>query len=782
MRRLRERYFRWLVRRRGPALGVLAAASALAAWGAARVPVDYSVEQFFPAWGEERRVYEEYRAHFPREDVRFSLFWRDRRPMGAAVYRDMARAVDAFREAGLTGFQWVGTAEVAETATVEGEPRLSIVPLVREGEPDGPSLRERLERHRDDPRFRGVLWNADQSVFAVHGYLDQARNHFQGRRAVERALTARLDSLRPPEASLVLSGIPVIRSRVPEMLERDQALFVVGGFLAFLAVLWLMLRHGGQVLLCLAPVAAGYVATLGLMALTGTAVTVLTSFIPVVVLVVGASDAVHLVAEFRREARASAGPREAVVRAFTSLSPACFYTSATTAVGFLSLAATRIGIVVDFGVFTAAAIVLTYLFGMSLLPVLLSLGGRHGGGRRPRTPAWIAATLAGAAALARRQARWVLPSVLAVAAAGALLSAGLRTNVFLVDDMKDDAPVVRDLRWIESQGFGLFQVNLYLRREGDRPLHGPEALAWMDRFARSARSDPLVVSAVGLPDVLGGLRAAVTGEAERLPATAEEASQLLFLAELGDGAGLEDLYRRTDGVAQVLVTVRDRGSAATLPFLDRMEARLREDPFPAGTARLTGTVQLVETFSAHLLRSFGPSLALALVGIAALMTWMFRSPRLGLLALLPNLLPLLVIAGALRLGGFDLKPSSVLVFSIAFGIAVDDTVHLLAAYRRARPTARSDGAAMATAIRRAGAGVLMSTVMVSAGFALLLLSRFEVLYLIGLLTVIGAWAAVGADLVVLPRLVTPPRGRPARSAAMTPGPVREPTPTMERPS
>ena len=119
-----------------------------------------------------------------------------------------------------------------------------------------------------------------------------------------------------------------------------------------------------------------------------------------------------------------------------------------------------------------------------------------------------------------------------------------------------------------------------------------------------------------------------------------------------------------------------------LPLLSSIETYLAENPPPVGTAVSTGTVKLLQEFTGQLLRSFGPSLLVALVLITATMIYLFRSVKYGLLALIPNLFPLVVLLGVMKLGGFDLKPSTILVFSIAFGLAVDDTIHLLGRFRQ----------------------------------------------------------------------------------------------------
>ncbi|NIW38203.1 MAG: hypothetical protein GWN32_17535, partial [Gemmatimonadetes bacterium] len=239
-----ERYFRWLVGHRVAVLGLNLAVVAVAVIGASRVRIDFTMEQFFPGWGPERERYAKYKASFPKEDMRISLFWKDARPAGVAVYRDLERAARFFAELGLEDVQWFGSVEVAEVVELEGESGLRVHRLVEQDSLSDAYIRRVLTGHRNEGLYRGYLWNAEQNVFAIHGALnprdmeDDAR-----RREVDETLQAKLEALAGEDTEFALSGIPITRSRIPKLLDEDQRLFVGAGILVFLAVLFLFFRH-----------------------------------------------------------------------------------------------------------------------------------------------------------------------------------------------------------------------------------------------------------------------------------------------------------------------------------------------------------------------------------------------------------------------------------------------------------------------------------------------------------------------------------------------------------
>ena len=391
----------------------------------------------------------------------------------------------------------------------------------------------------------------------------------------------------------------------------------------------------------------------------------------------------------------------------------CCYTSVTTAVGFAALAGTRIGIVVDFGLLTAVAIPLTFGFSMTAFPVLLSFVPQAKR-RQPLGARWLRAVVAAAAYRARLRSPGIVVATAIITVAAFVLALRLRVDTYLIDDTKASAPFMQDIAWIDQRGFGFFQVNVLLEQVGSQPLHAPESLRWMDDLRAHVENEPLVTGVVAPTDFLTHLRRAGLGpDAAALPETVSEASQLLLLAQLNDPTFVDDVYLEVAGMAQVIITVRDKGSRVTEPFLNRLHAYVAANPFPNGTARVTGTVTMIHTFTQRLLQSFGPSIVIAIVLITAIMMWMLQSVRLGLVALLPNVVPLVVVLGAMSLLGYPIKPSTILVLSIAFGIAVDNTIHLLTRVKRHAVRCGPVSSGLAPGLEEAGGVMIVTSAIVT---------------------------------------------------------------------
>ena len=758
-----ETAFRFLIEHRALVIVLHGLLLIVAVLGAGKLRVDYSAEQFLLFGGPDREVFDRFKTHFPREDLQVSALLEVNGPLRLEDYRTLQRLAEAFHESGLTPVRWLGDANFIEETVEDELPAVRLFRLSDEGELSESLLRERVENRRDHPLFSGLLWNSDLTVFAVHGYLDPGENNHVRRQQLTRKLQEEIDELSPGAGRIVLTGLPILRSTIPLALEADLVKLLSVGFLISLLVLYGYFGRLGLGLLCLAAVVPAILVALGMMGFAGHPISVLTSFMPIVVLVVGVSDATHLVVGTRSRWNEGLSVEDAVIGAFASVARACFFTSLTTALGFLGLVATRIRIIAEFGVITAIAVAVGYLVTLTLLPVFLTLANDLGR-QRTSLERWCGWVVRQAERFLAARPGWPIVALLACLTGGVLLGAGLRVDALLIDDLKPDDPILRDLRWIEDAGYGLFQVNIFLI-EGDQPSHSPEMLRWTDELQSFASSDPIVIGSTALPAFVREL-GSLFGDGRPVPPahhpgdgltpldlTTQEVRELLFLAELEGESALEEVYVRREGVSQVILYIRDYGSTRISAFLERLEYRLISVPPPGGEAYVTGTVKLSQVLWDQLLSRFLPGVLFSSVLVWIAMAWMFRSARLGLLALVPNLVPLAMLLGLMRLGGFDLKPSTVIVFAIAFGIVADDTIHFLGAVAGRLRTDSDVDSVLARAVREVGPALIITTVVVCAGFSVLTVSRFQALFLIGLLTAASALFAVVADLIGFPALL-----------------------------
>ena len=770
-----EDFFRRLIKHRWVVVMLHAGLFIAGLLGARAVRVDYSAEQFLVFEGDAQEVFEQYKEHFPREDLQVSAFLETTGPFTTDDYQTLEQLANAFTNAGLDPVRWIGATDFIQEVVIDGESAVEFVRLEDQSDVSDATLQTILEPRREHPLFMGTLWNQNLTVFGVHGYLAPTENNDTHRREVTAALQSTIADLSETSGRIVLSGLPVLRTTIPLALEADMTRLLGIGIIISFIVLWLYFRRFSIALLCFAGVVPAIVLTLGLMGYAGQSISVLTSVVPIVILVVALSDATHLVVGTREAWRNGRTISEAVVHTFTSLSRSCFFTSLTTALGFAGLIATRNHLIGEFGVLSALAVIVAYLVTLTLLPALLAftkdLGPHQEWGER----LWQGI-------LTRVESLLQLPVVWPSAAFGLLLAVGLiagsqlRVEAYIIDDLKERDTILEELRWIEDEGFGLFQINVYLDQESDEG-HSLEMLQWIEEFQAFVEEDPAVLGSVGLPQIVNELGTAYgtqpagsdptseIGSAE--VRTKQEIAELLFLAELEDDDALRDVYLRDAGVGQMIVLVKDQGSQVLSPLTARVEDRLQSHPPPTGRATATGTVKLTTVLWEQLISRFVPGIAFSIVLVWLALSWMFRSVWLCLLAVVPNLVPLVLLLGLMGRGGFDLKPSNILVFAIAFGIVADDTIHFLGALARNLRSSNQIHTVLAQTIREVGPALVLVTVVVVAGFTALMASRFQALFLIGFLTASAAVLALLADLVGFPALLRIVARHPAGRSLIT---------------
>ncbi len=716
--------------------------------------IDFSFEAFFPASGPNKDIFVEYKKSFTKEDSQFALFLEIDKNFENQDFDTLNQVAEIFENAELESVDWIGSVNVATNEVIDGEESLVIKQMIDEYKTDDiPSL---LKRYRNDPLYSGVIWNERQQVHVVHGFISSENNNDVERRETERTISQSLQVLDTDTSKFVLTGLPVIRARALQLLEVDQIKFLGGGLIISFLILFLVFRNLGHALIGLASVIPGYLTGFALMALLDKPITVMTSIIPTVVLVVLLSDTIHILLRYYNFLRNGFSKACAIDKAFSELALPCFFTSLTTALGFFSLVFTQIDIMIDLGIFAALSIMSGYLFCMLLLPALLAFGSSAS------YPAssnilYTDHIIRIANRVSTRSPIRSVTVFMLIAAFTGLATLNLEANTKMFDDVRTNHPLKKDLKFVEDRGFGIFTLNIFLKKEGKTELHDVEVLRWIESLREYAAKNDAVVNTFALPDHLKQARQAIFGGADseyRLPETTEEAAQLLLLMQLSSATHVEDFYNEFFEAGQVIISIRDEGSQTIVPLINELESFITDYPLPFGiSAEVTGTVKLAQSVFETLVASLLASLLIAIVFIWIAMTALFKSVRFGLLALLPNLLPLLILGAIMHFIGYDLKPTTVLVFAVAFGIIVDDTIHMLASVQDGISKGYDIEKIIRRSLDKSGRAIIVSSLVFGAGFSLLLLSGFEVLYMVGLLTVTAVVSAIFCDLIFLPALM-----------------------------
>lgn len=596
------------------------------------------------------------------------------------------------------------------------------------------------------------------------------------------AVIARVEAFKRdhPTFDAWLGGVPYVSGIYTDVIRHDLVTFVPLTGLLTALILLVIFGSARGVLLPSVTVALAVIAALGAMMATGGKLNIINSSMPTLLLVIAVADGVHILSRYLEEAAVAQTPREAASRTMAHMTGACALTSITSAVGFASLLTAQLPIIRSFGIYSGLGILLAYLVTMLLVPPVLSLMPLPRGREQERSRS--------EQSLSARLARWTTDHAVMLVwehrrACGVAMLVGLvvclvgvsrvEQNSHLLAELADDHPASEANRVIEAHLGGVLSGAVMVYGEpGD--MARPEVLGALDQigaFAEAWRWEdgrPLVSQAISLAPIVKEAHADFLGDptARTIPTTRAGVVALLDQVPAERRA---ELTSADYAVTHLTFRMYDVGSAAWSALREGLEAEIARELAPLGTFRVvfTGSSTLGQDAMGFMTRDLVTSLFLAVVIIMVLMTVLFRSLWLGVLSMVPNLLPLLVTLATVGYLGIDMRVSTAVVFSVSLGIAVDDTIHLLVRFREELRRTPSDyEGALRRAMHHSGRAILFTTAILCVGFGVLSASEFTAVRELGLLGAVTLFSAVVGDLLVLPwvLLTVRPKQMGARSS------------------
>jgi len=609
-----------------------------------------------------------------------------------------------------------------------------------------------------NPAFRDRLLSGDRHIagflIPVHPSLKSESDRRRFARFVKEELRRRLQ----PGERAWFEGFVLTKFDVLALLASDGRRFFPLTLLGLLVSLALIFGRVVPLSLAVADVVLSALWTLGMMAWGGFALSYISTGIPAMILVVCVGDSVYLLSRLDQLVSAGRAPREALEEAVQSVGSACFFTSLTTSAGFLSLGLSNIEIVRELGIPVALGVMASYFVTFALIPpVLLWFPARPG---TTRSVTWFRRPLRAIASLVRRRPWSVVLAFLALMAGAGALLPGLRIESRLLEDLEEDEPLMLTRSFFEERMGGAAPLEVLIVTEEPDGVLAPELLIGLQHLCEELRSERFrglgLLSALGLSDflldaqdTLDGRPAARGGNVE-LPKSKNGLAQLLFLFEMAKPDPTHDVVDFDRRVLRLQLRIKNHETTKFFRLVAAVrEAGGRHLP-PGSSLRVTGFTFMTQAAHQSLVRGLMSSFGVALCGVFGLILVFFRSLRLALLSLLPNLFPLVMVLALMVLTGVPLKLSTSLIFSIVFGIAVDDTLHFVAAlHHRGGPSP----AAIAATLEETGAAMILTSAVLVIGYSVLGVSHFKANQHFGVLISATMFFALLGDLLLLPALL-----------------------------
>jgi len=786
-----ERIAVWSYDHRWVVLIACSAVLAAAVVAAAGVRFDNSYEAFFDTEDEAYAAYLQYREDFGSDEVSYILYEApefEHGPWNLEVMRKIEHLTEALE---------------AEVPFVEEVTSLANVEFM-EGVPDGIEIFELLEEFPESqeallairdkvlakPLYVGGIASEDGSAGAIIlemelssvDPIEEIRLDPEGGDDLDNLYPQAADDKiteilgRPEYAGIVFhhSGDVPLNAAYNRIIARESA--SLGGVTALLilVILALFFRRPIGFLGPLAVVIASIFLTLALIVALGWSLDMMFGMVPNLVIAVGVANAVHIISEFRSSQAELGDRREAIRRTLRLVGTPCLITSLTTAAGFASMVISPVKALAHMAVYAAFGVLAAFLLSITLLMFFLSLGYRQPrSARRERAQAKGGETMRRAlAAVARfdiRHRRAILAVSLGIIILAGIGIARVRVDANYMNDFSDRIPLKHATLHIDAVMGGTTNL-IYLFDSGEPDgIKEPRLLRAMEDLEEAAGQFPEVVrKSYSIVDILKDLNQEFhAGDPAfyRIPESRELVAQYLLLYEMSGGAETQDYATGDYARANLELRTAIVDTSRLAEVAAALGAHLEASPPEGVQVSATGIGALWLQLLDHIVvtQVYGFLLAFAVIG--AMMCLVFRSVRLGLVAMIPNLTPIALTVGLMGWLDITLDYMRIMIAPVAIGIAVDDTIHHVTRYRHEFHRTGSYAEALVASTTDVGRALFITSVVLVAGFLVNLLSILDSQASYGALLAFTIFGALIADFLLMPALVMtfkpfgPERGR-----------------------
>ncbi|MBU0505342.1 MAG: MMPL family transporter [bacterium] len=632
--------------------------------------------------------------------------------------------------------------------TVEDD-NLSMHPLIFDL-PQTEKERELIRKQALANRVVQGLVTQDSQATAIIVELDPKGNSFEGKVALTQSLRM-IVAKEKSHVSISLTGSPPIDEAFYLYSMRDLKIVVPLVALVILIILLIFIRQLTMALIPFVIVIQSCVWLLGIMAILGINLNILSSGVLAVVLAIGVADAIHVITGYLQELMLGRSKRNAIMNSFRSLLLPCFLTSVTTIVGMLSLQISNLQPVREFGYLAALGVFIAFILSLILIPILLHYINtpkdiiihrmQHG---------WFTRCLHCLAKPKLLSSSLIVGLTLILVVISLLSLSSLRVGTNVFNYFRANDPIRIETERVESKIGGSAAVEFVIQTKEDG-LHDPQLLKQIESFQEWLKQIEGVTYVVSVVDELKELNRVYSDfdkDKYILPTTRQEIAQFMLVL-----AAEEDFARfvqDNNSVARISVRAQFNRSDQLVHMIPMIEEELTRQLGQTNKVFFTGFIKLMSDMEGYLLDSQIKSISLALFLIICLMGLLFRSIKFSFMSIIPNVLPILFGLSFMAWMTIDLDPGTVMIGSIALGLVIDDTVHFLVRYKRHRDCMCSLEDSITKTLLEIGRPIIITSLVLACGFLVMLFGSFAPNRHFGLISAYVIMIALIADLILLP--------------------------------
>jgi len=557
-----------------------------------------------------------------------------------------------------------------------------------------------------------------------------------------------------------VSGMPYIRTMNSQNIIDEIGLFISAALIVTSLIFFFFFRSFRATFISMCVVIIGVMWAFGILGLLRYEITVLTALIPPLIIVIGIPNCIFLINKYQQEVKKHGNQALSLQRVISKIGNATLMTNITTASGFATFIITDSKLLTEFGIVASINIIGIFILSLLIIPIVYSFMSlpktKH---LKHLNKRWIDTFVKWMERIVRerRISVYVVSIILLVVSIIGIYQIDISGSP--IEDMPKKAEFFKDIRFFEKEFDGIMPVEIVIDTERKNGVLKPVTLRKMAQLGEVIAETPELSRPTSVVELVKYSKQAFYNGIPKyyqLP-TSQENTFIMDIARKSQGNSnlLESFVDSTGQVARITTYMKD----VPTERMEEIESRLLENLakiFPADRyhAYLTGKALLFLKGTKYLVKNLILSLALAIGLIALFMAYLFRSFRMIIISLIPNLLPLVITAGVMGFVGVPIKPSTILVFSIAFGISVDDTIHFLAKYRQ-ELTANHwrIQKSVYAALRETGVSMFYTSIVLFFGFSVFVISSFGGTVALGALVSATLLFAMLANLILLPSLL-----------------------------
>ena len=612
------------------------------------------------------------------------------------------------------------------------------------------------------PFYDNLLYNKETGTIQTAIYINKEIVNTPVRKAfVFKKLIPIIDAFeKETNLDVRVSGMPYIRTINAQNIIDEIQLFVLGALLITGIIFFFFFRSYRATFITLLVVTIGVTWAFGFIGLFGYEITVLTALIPPLIIVIGVPNAVFLINKYQQEIKLHGQQAKALQRVISKIGNATLMTNITTASGFATFVFVKSQLLREFGILASVNILSIFVLALLIIPILYSFmeppKKKHLNHLERK---WMENVVNWMEKMVREQRITIYITTVIVIILGIIGLYQIRVFGSLIEDMPKTKAFYKDIKFFEKEFGGIMPLEILIDTKKEKGVMKLSTLKRMDKINEVIESFPELSRPVSIVNLVKySKQAFYKGNPKyyQLP-TSQEQSYIFEYTKNSDGNSdmLNNFVDSTGQYARITTFMKDVGTDKMNDIQERLQQVVKKEfPEEHYHVSFTGKALVFLKGTNYLISNLVFSLSLAIFLIALFMAWMFRSFKMILISIIPNMLPLLITAGLMGFFGIPIKPSTILVFSIAFGISVDDTIHFLAKYRQELMANNwKIRRSVYAALRETGVSMFYTSIVLFFGFLVFTVSSFGGTIALGGLVSITLLFAMVSNLLLLPSLL-----------------------------